>query len=164
MPLSAASSGKLEAQDDRISPRQRDKAKVSRHSSRDGVRVGAAPASLSTSDVHVERDVTSSMPTKHRTLEAFARKERVKDAIYRQGREEDDDSSSALQGSVPGDDCETTPLGTTDANTIDSDFKIFPRRKGGQSKKGAESAPVIITAELLHACCDMPLVHGFRVS
>jgi hypothetical protein len=162
MPLSAASSGRPEAQDACMSPPQKDKAKVSRHSSRDGGRVGAAPASPATSYVHVERHVTSSMPIKHRTLEAFDRKERVKDEMFRQRREEDDDSSSALPGSVPGDDCETTPLRTTDANTIDSDFKIFPRRKGGQSKKGAESAPVIITAELLQACYDMPLVHAAK--
>ena len=135
MPLSAASSGKPEAQDDRISPPQRDKAKVSRLSSRDGGRVGAAPDPPATIDVLVERDVKSSMTIRHRTLEAFDCKERGKDDMFRQGREEDDDSSSALQGSVPGDDCETTPLGTTDANTIDSDFKIFPRRKGGQSKR-----------------------------
>ena len=30
----------------------------------------------------------------------------------------------------------------------DSDFKIFPRRKGGQQKKNNDSAPVVITAEV----------------
>ena len=46
--------------------------------------------------------------------------------------------------------------------SVDSDFKIFPRRKGGQSKKCAESAPVIITAELLQTCFDMPLVRAAK--
>ncbi|EKX41674.1 hypothetical protein GUITHDRAFT_141912 [Guillardia theta CCMP2712] len=40
----------------------------------------------------------------------------------------------------------------------DSDFKIFPRRKGGQQKKNNDSAPVVITAELLETCFEMPLV------
>eukprot|EP00960_Hanusia_phi_P063252 765422-Hanusia_phi.AAC.2 len=41
----------------------------------------------------------------------------------------------------------------------DGDFKIFPRRKGGQQKKNNDSAPVVITAEvLLETCFEMPLV------
>ena len=45
---------------------------------------------------------------------------------------------------------------------VDSDFKIFPRRKGGQTRKCAESAPVIITAELLQSYYGMPLVRAAK--
>jgi len=43
----------------------------------------------------------------------------------------------------------------------DLDFRIFPRRKGGESKQNAESA-VIITAESLQPCFGMPLVHAAK--
>jgi len=77
--------------------------------------------------------------------------------------ERDWDPRAAQSEDGDGDDGEAGgPGGGVDMSAIDSDFKIFPRRKGGQSKKCAESAPVIITAELLQTCFDMPLVHAAK--
>jgi hypothetical protein len=52
--------------------------------------------------------------------------------------------------------------GDAEGSTVDSDFKIFPRRKGGQSRNHTESAPVIITAELLQSYYNMPLVRAAK--
>jgi hypothetical protein len=81
--------------------------------------------------------------------------------------ERDWDSRASQSAAGDGDDDEAATAGGgggggVDLSAIDSDFKIFPRRKGGQSKKCAESAPVIITAELLQMCFDMPLVQAAK--
>ena len=87
--------------------------------------------------------------------------------------ERDWDSRASQSAAGDGDDHEAATAGGggsggggggggVDLSAMDSDFKIFPRRKGGQSKKCAESAPVIITAELLQMCFDMPLVQAAK--
>jgi hypothetical protein len=154
MPATSGSADKEDSKEDGRSPPAADGGKKLRASS-------AREASQREAAAAGERETAPSRASKHRPspMNSGERNVQVK------GESEDGDHDDADE--YKGDDAEAfggllaRAAGDVDANA-DSDFKIFPRRKGGQSKVRTESAPVIITAELLQTCFDMPLVRAAK--